>query len=92
VIRARLYQLAGRVQGVGFRWHTLRLARQAELTGWIQNLPNGDVELFVQAEESVLDLWESRLMKGPPAARVLEVKKFEARVNPSLKDFVILEG
>ncbi|NNM67205.1 MAG: acylphosphatase [Spirochaetales bacterium] len=91
MIRARLFQLAGRVQGVGFRWHTLRLARQGELAGWVKNLPNGDVELFVQAEESVLGVWESRLLKGPPGARVLQVKKQEARVNPNLKDFVILE-
>ena len=38
----------GRVQGVGFRWTTRRIALQHDLTGYVKNLPNGTVEMLAQ--------------------------------------------
>ncbi len=35
----------GAVQGVGFRFTALRIARQFPVQGYIRNLPNGSVEL-----------------------------------------------
>lgn len=40
--------VSGRVQGVGFRWSTYQLAKQLGLTGYVQNLMNGDVYIVVQ--------------------------------------------
>ena len=40
----------GRVQGVGFRFTAHRIAIRYNLTGWVRNLPNGNVELFVQGQ------------------------------------------
>ena len=44
---------SGRVQGVGFRYTASSLARQFAVTGYVKNLPNGQVELVVEgrAEE-----------------------------------------
>jgi acylphosphatase len=39
---------AGRVQGVGFRYTAQHLADQAGVTGYVRNLPNGEVELVVE--------------------------------------------
>ena len=41
----------GRVQGVGFRWSTWRLAGNYPLAGYVKNLPNGSVEMIVEGEE-----------------------------------------
>lgn len=41
----------GRVQGVGFRWHATNFANSISLTGWIQNLEDGTVEMEVQGTE-----------------------------------------
>ncbi len=38
----------GIVQGVGFRYTTLRLARRHRLKGWVRNRGDGSVELVAQ--------------------------------------------
>lgn len=36
---------SGRVQGVGFRYQTLQVAKEFEVSGWVLNLPDGRVQL-----------------------------------------------
>ena len=45
---------AGRVQGVGFRWSTLTVAKDFTITGFVKNLPDGKVELIAEGEETVV--------------------------------------
>ncbi|MDC0175593.1 acylphosphatase [Planctomycetaceae bacterium] len=40
----------GRVQGVGFRYTTRSIAHRHPVSGWVKNLPEGTVELLVEAE------------------------------------------
>jgi len=40
----------GQVQGVGFRWRLNQIARKYNLTGYVRNLFNGDVETEIQGE------------------------------------------
>jgi acylphosphatase len=49
---ARQILFTGRVQGVGFRWTTKSIAGGFEVTGWVKNLPDGRVEMQVQAIDS----------------------------------------
>src|SRR5262249_15372772 len=39
---------SGRVQGVGFRYTAQRLAESFPVTGYVRNLPNGDVEVVAE--------------------------------------------
>jgi acylphosphatase len=41
----------GTVQGVGFRMTAQRIASQYAVTGFVRNLPNGDVEVIVSGEQ-----------------------------------------
>ncbi|MEX0818734.1 MAG: acylphosphatase, partial [Pirellulaceae bacterium] len=41
---------SGHVQGVGFRFTTELIARRFDITGCVQNLPDGRVYLVVEAE------------------------------------------
>lgn len=43
----------GRVQGVGFRYTTLQVAKEFEVAGYVRNLPDGRVQLEAEgsAEE-----------------------------------------
>lgn len=44
----------GHVQGVGFRYMTLQIAKEFEVAGFVRNLPDGRVQLEVEGEESEL--------------------------------------
>lgn len=45
----------GRVQGVGFRWTVKNLAQGFDVSGTVQNLPDGRVELVAQGEAGEVD-------------------------------------
>jgi acylphosphatase len=49
---ARHVVFFGRVQGVGFRYTTRRIAERHNLTGWVKNMPDGTVEALLQGTES----------------------------------------
>jgi len=56
---------SGHVQGVGFRYTTRRAAGGFAVTGWVRNLPDGNVEVEMQGEraevEACLDDVRSRM-------------------------------
>ena len=70
---ARQVLVSGRVQGVAFRWYTLREARRLALGGWVRNLPDGRVEVRCEGPGEELEALLGFLRRGPPAARVAGV-------------------
>lgn len=64
----------GRVQGVGFRAWTRRLAHTLGLIGLVENSPDGSVRIVVQGSNEHLSQFISALHQGPPAARVRNVE------------------
>ena len=67
------YIVQGRVQGVAFRYSTVRAARANSITGNVRNLPNGDVEVYAQGEPEKIQQFEHFLHQGPALARVTNV-------------------
>jgi acylphosphatase len=51
----RVIAYSGRVQGVGFRYTARSIARRYQVSGYVCNLPNGDVELVAEGEPHELD-------------------------------------
>lgn len=45
----------GHVQGVGFRYTTVQVAKEFEVTGFVRNLADGRVELQAEGEPGELD-------------------------------------
>lgn len=62
--------VAGRVQGVGFRYHAQHLANANCLTGWVRNLNSGEVALEVQGPQSSLVNFITQLNKGTLFIRI----------------------
>jgi len=51
----RIVQFSGTVQGVGFRYTTVHVARGYDVTGTVRNLPDGSVECVVEGESAEID-------------------------------------
>lgn len=51
----RHYIFRGRVQKVGFRIEVIELSKRLGLTGWVNNLENGDVEAELQGPKNKID-------------------------------------
>jgi len=45
----------GHVQGVGFRYTTLQVAKEFEVAGYVRNLSDGRVELQVEGTDAEID-------------------------------------
>lgn len=87
--RAILAIVHGRVQGVGFRYAARRVAVSSGLTGWVRNLPTGDVEVFAQGDPEVVEGFASWLRTGPPGAWVEEVDVAPREPSDDLRTFEV---
>jgi|WetSurMetagenome_2_1015567.scaffolds.fasta_scaffold195268_2 acylphosphatase len=79
----------GRVQGVGFRYFTRDRAQACSLTGWVQNMPDGAVELEAQGAVKILDDFTAEIKTGPSFSHVSEVTINELPVEEREKGFEI---
>lgn len=71
----KCFLVSGRVQGVGFRFWTLhRVSEIGGISGYVCNLPSGDVLVLASGAEDKLQQLEISLYKGPLFARVDSVK------------------
>jgi acylphosphatase len=72
--KARLHAtVAGRVQGVSFRYFVSEQAQRLGLSGWVRNRYNGDVEVLAEGNRHDLERLLSALHQGPPMAQVSDV-------------------
>ena len=66
-------EIAGRVQGVGFRWFARQTARRLGIDGWAVNTRNGTVEIVAKGEPEALKQLEAAVAQGPSGAIVKSV-------------------
>jgi len=81
VKRAVEVQLAGLVQGVGFRWYARGQAQRLGVAGWVRNLDDGSVEAWIEGEDGGVVAMLRWLAQGPPSARVEEHLTHEREVE-----------
>ncbi len=79
-LRARI---SGRVQGVGFRYFTLRAARLHGVVGWVRNERDGSVLCEAQGDSPALDEFLATVRRGSEFSRVDEVVTQAVDEEPS---------
>ena len=68
-------KVVGRVQGVGFRYNTLFVAKTFGVTGWVKNCNDGSVDIEVQGEENSVQKFISKIKQGGnPVVKVTDTK------------------
>lgn len=88
-VRTRVL-VAGRVQGVGFRWAVEDEARDAGVTGWVRNLPDGRLEAVFEGEEESVRRMVGFCRRGPAVARVDDVAIIKEEYTGKFEGFFIL--
>jgi acylphosphatase len=66
--------VAGRVQGVFFRAACASRAREAQVGGFVRNLPDGRVEAVFEGPDALVDRLVEWCRSGPDHARVDEIR------------------
>jgi acylphosphatase len=75
MIKRRMHVLIkGAVQGVYFRYNTLKKAGEYHLTGWVRNKADGNVEMVCEGMEDDIDKMVRWCNQGPERAYVREVE------------------
>jgi acylphosphatase len=74
---ARHVRIYGRVQGVFFRAWMREKADALKVTGWVRNCPDGRVEAHVEGEDAAVEQMIELLRRGPPSARVEDVRLWD---------------
>ncbi|MCS7116240.1 MAG: carbamoyltransferase HypF [Nitrososphaerota archaeon] len=83
----------GVVQGVGFRPFIYRIATSLKLKGYVKNLGNGTVEIFVDGDDKALSLFLDDLQhKKPPLAKIYRMQVEKVNTPVRFEGFTILES
>jgi len=69
------FLVSGKVQGVFFRASARSEALALGISGHANNLPDGRVEVLAWGDADALSAFEIWLRRGPPLARVDEVRR-----------------
>lgn len=73
----------GYVQGVGFRYYAVNKAQSLGLTGWVQNLYDGSVEMEVQGTESDIDA----LILFLDGRTYIQIERMEVKKLPVIDEY-----
>lgn len=80
-------QVFGRVQGVGFRYFTQRIAMNYNIVGTFQNVDDY-VEIYAQGNDADIERFIQGVIEGAsPASNVTSHQLEELELNQKLSDF-----
>jgi acylphosphatase len=79
----------GKVQGVGFRWHTQQLAARYGIVGWVRNRSDGTVEIDAQGPTEAMNKFVQGVRKGSPFSKVTRISTQSKAPRKDLRSFQI---
>ncbi len=78
----------GHVQGVGFRYSTLQVAKEFEVTGFVRNLPDGRVQLEAEGAKPEIEAFLKGLADAMPGY-IRKTERSGERRLPQFQGFTI---
>ncbi|MEO6637877.1 MAG: acylphosphatase [Ginsengibacter sp.] len=80
--------ISGKVQGVFFRATARKIAERYNLTGWVKNLANGNVEAIVSGNKHDIEKFIEWCKQGPEKGEVqsVDISYIEQKI---FKDFTV---
>ncbi|OEJ36063.1 acylphosphatase [Streptomyces subrutilus] len=81
--------VSGTVQGVFFRDTCRREALAQGVSGWVRNLPGGEVEALFDGGEGAVEAMVRWARTGPPTADVRAVEVHEEAAPEELRGFEV---
>ncbi|HEY5370151.1 MAG TPA: acylphosphatase [Hanamia sp.] len=84
--------ISGKVQGVFFRETSRKIAEKLNITGWVKNTSDGEVEALITGEEKDLKEFVNFCKTGPQRAMVDKVKISKEEKIITFKRFDVLRG
>ena len=87
LVRAHV-KVHGKVQNVGFRFHTQRKASASGLTGWIKNANDTQVEIMFEGDKKKIEACIESCRRGPLFSKV---EKIEVDWQKSTGEFKFFE-
>lgn len=78
----------GKVQGVGYRYSAMKMAKAYGICGFVRNLADGSVYMEAEGNEINMDLFIRWCENGPGFGRVDRITKVES-VTRGFNDFSI---
>ncbi len=82
-LERREIRFRGRVQGVGFRYTTQHVAKDFDVTGFVQNLPDGRVLLVAEGDSREIDRFVLAILQRLGHY----VMDYETKVLPPTNEF-----
>lgn len=89
VVRAHVF-IEGRVQGISYRYWTLRQAQGLQLTGWVRNLDDGRVEAVFEGQKKEVEQMVKKCKRGPMLAGVKHIDVVWEDATGEFKNFEIV--
>lgn len=80
---------SGHVQGVGFRYSVKQIASEFEVSGTVENLPDGRVELFLQGEASEVEGMLEEIRRSHLNGFIRKEEREDDRVHSVISGFSI---
>lgn len=82
--------ILGKVQGVGYRDYVQNCAREMNLMGYVNNKPDGSVEVLAQGTPDELKEFVERLNAGSPLSHIESVGVDFRTPTQRFDDFKVL--
>jgi acylphosphatase len=81
--------IEGRVQGVGFRYFGQRAGISNNVTGYVRNLSNGNVEIVAEGENQDINHFINAIRNDHSFAKILNIKQSDVPFSGNFESFQI---